>query len=80
MPSSPEFRHGCREKGSIKIGHYVNAHYLGATDCYQGIASKIPIKLNGIELKAGDGAAISKESEVRVVAQEPSEVLLFDMA
>jgi redox-sensitive bicupin YhaK (pirin superfamily) len=38
------------------------------------------VKLNGIELKAGDGAAISKESEVRVVAQEPSEVLLFDMA
>jgi len=38
------------------------------------------VKLNGIELKAGDGAAISKESEVSVVAQEPSEVLLFDMA
>jgi len=38
------------------------------------------VKLNGIELKAGDGAAISNESEVRVVAQEPSEVLLFDMA
>jgi redox-sensitive bicupin YhaK (pirin superfamily) len=38
------------------------------------------VKLNGVELKAGDGAAISKESEVRVVAPEPSEVLLFDMA
>jgi redox-sensitive bicupin YhaK (pirin superfamily) len=38
------------------------------------------VKLNGIELKAGDGAALSKESEARVVAQEPSEVLFFDMA
>jgi hypothetical protein len=38
------------------------------------------VELNGIELKAGDGAAISKESAVRVVAQEPAEVLLFDMA
>ena len=38
------------------------------------------VKLNGVELKAGDGVAISKESEVRVVAKEASEVLLFDMA
>jgi redox-sensitive bicupin YhaK (pirin superfamily) len=38
------------------------------------------VKLNGTELKAGDGAAISKEIEVRIVAQEPSEVLLFDIA
>ena len=38
------------------------------------------VKLNGTELKAGDGAAISKETELRVVAQEPSEVLLFDLA
>jgi len=34
----------------------------------------------GIQLKAGDGAALSDESEVRVEAREPSEVLLFDLA
>jgi redox-sensitive bicupin YhaK (pirin superfamily) len=38
------------------------------------------VRLNGTELKAGDGAAISDESEVRVEAREPSEVLLFDLA
>jgi redox-sensitive bicupin YhaK (pirin superfamily) len=34
----------------------------------------------GIQLKAGDGAALSNESEVRAEAREPSEVLLFDLA
>ena len=38
------------------------------------------VKLNGHELKAGDGAAISNESELTVKAQEPSEVLAFDLA
>jgi redox-sensitive bicupin YhaK (pirin superfamily) len=38
------------------------------------------VRLNGTELKAGDGAAISDEKEVRVEAREPSEVLLFDLA
>lgn len=38
------------------------------------------VRLNGTELKAGDGAAISDESEIRVEAREPSEVLLFDLA
>jgi redox-sensitive bicupin YhaK (pirin superfamily) len=38
------------------------------------------VRVNDVELKQGDGAAISKETEVRVVAQEASEVLLFDLA
>ena len=38
------------------------------------------VKLNGQPLKAGDGAAISNETEIRVEAAEPSEVLLFDLA
>lgn len=32
------------------------------------------------DLRGGDGVAISKESEISVVAKEPSEVLLFDLA
>ncbi|MGB9070897.1 MAG: pirin family protein [Candidatus Acidiferrales bacterium] len=36
--------------------------------------------LNGQPVKAGDGAAFSDESEVRVEATEPSEILLFDLA
>lgn len=38
------------------------------------------VKVNGTGLKAGDGAAISDETNVRVEAQDPSEVLLFDLA
>jgi quercetin 2,3-dioxygenase len=38
------------------------------------------VLVNGTQLKQGDGAAVSKETEVRVEAQEPSEVLLFDLA
>jgi redox-sensitive bicupin YhaK (pirin superfamily) len=38
------------------------------------------VSLNGKKLKQGDGAAVSKETEVRVEAKEPSEVLLFDLA
>jgi redox-sensitive bicupin YhaK (pirin superfamily) len=38
------------------------------------------VAVNGTKLKAGDGAAISGESEVRVEATKPSEVLLFDLA
>ena len=39
------------------------------------------VRLNdGAELKAGDGAAVSQETNVKVEAQEPSEVLLFDLA
>jgi redox-sensitive bicupin YhaK (pirin superfamily) len=38
------------------------------------------VRLNGTELQAGDGAAISDEREIRVQSREPSEVLLFDLA
>jgi len=37
------------------------------------------VKLNGKELKTGDGAAVSDEKEIRVTATEPAEVLLFDL-
>ena len=38
------------------------------------------VTLNGKELQAGDGAALSDEPAVELAAQEPSEVLLFDLA
>lgn len=38
------------------------------------------VNLNGKELKAGDGAAVSKETEIRATAKESAEVLLFDLA
>ena len=38
------------------------------------------VVVNGNDLNAGDGAAISKEDEIRVKAKDASEVLLFDLA
>jgi redox-sensitive bicupin YhaK (pirin superfamily) len=38
------------------------------------------IILSGKELKAGDGVALSNESEVQAKATEASEILLFDLA
>lgn len=38
------------------------------------------VRLNGTELKQGDGAAFSDEKEIKVESQEPSEILLFDLA
>ncbi|HUJ33510.1 MAG TPA: pirin family protein [Candidatus Acidoferrum sp.] len=37
------------------------------------------VRVNGKELRAGDGAAFSNEPEVRVEAKDSSEVLLFDL-
>jgi len=38
------------------------------------------VTLNGIELRAGDGAAISDETRLEIGADAGSEVLLFDLA
>ncbi len=38
------------------------------------------VSLNGETLRAGDGAALSKEPSLEVRANEPSEFLLFDLA
>jgi quercetin 2,3-dioxygenase len=38
------------------------------------------VRLNGKELAAGDGAAISDENNLNFEATEPSEVLLFDLS
>jgi quercetin 2,3-dioxygenase len=38
------------------------------------------VRLNGQTLKAGDGAALSGEPEIRAQATEPAELLAFDLA
>jgi hypothetical protein len=37
------------------------------------------VSLNGHQLRAGDGAAVSEENQLRVVAAESAEVMLFDL-
>ena len=36
--------------------------------------------VNGIALQAGDGAAVQDEETLRIAANDPAEVLVFDMA
>jgi len=38
------------------------------------------LNVNGHELKQGDGAAVSNENQLRLVANDGAEVLLFDLA
>lgn len=38
------------------------------------------VVLNDVTLGQGDGAAVSQESNLRITAKEPAEVLLFDLA
>jgi redox-sensitive bicupin YhaK (pirin superfamily) len=38
------------------------------------------LSVNGVELRAGDGAAASEEERLMIRAAEPSEFLLFDLA
>jgi len=37
------------------------------------------VKFNDVTLKQGDGAAVSQESNLRITAEGPAEVLLFDL-
>ena len=41
--------------------------------------AKGAVQVNGLALEEGDGAAITKEAAVRVVADKASEVLVFDL-
>ena len=38
------------------------------------------VQLNGMQLKAGDGAAVSEEEKLEISANDTSEILLFDLA
>jgi quercetin 2,3-dioxygenase len=55
-------------------------HPLGAGRYAWIQIAKGAVTANGTELRAGDGAAVSDETEIRVAAREPSEVLAFDLA
>lgn len=37
------------------------------------------VRLNGLDLSAGDGASVSNEAKLSITALEPSEFLLFDL-
>ena len=37
------------------------------------------VEVNSVGLNQGDGAAVSNETELKIVGKESSEVLLFDL-
>jgi redox-sensitive bicupin YhaK (pirin superfamily) len=37
------------------------------------------VRVNDVDLKQGDGAAITGEAKVEIEGREPAEILLFDM-
>jgi len=38
------------------------------------------VSLNGYDLRAGDGAAVSQEGKLAIAATQPAEVMLFDLS
>jgi hypothetical protein len=38
------------------------------------------VQLNGTQLAAGDGAALSSEPGLQITAREPVELMLFDLS
>lgn len=60
-------------------GKSVNHQIAGGRHAWLQIAGGA-VELNGTPLKHGDGAAVSQENQLSIVADGPSEVLLFDLA
>ena len=79
-------------QGSVKI-HQDAQVYTAVLDAGQSIVHSLndsrhawlqvargTINLNEIDLKQGDGAAVSRERELTIAAHDQAEVLLFDLA
>ncbi len=79
-------------EGSVKI-HQDARVYASVLEPSQGVSHSLEsgrhawlqvaagsVKLNEIHLKQGDGAAVSEETAITIVAPEPAEILLFDLA
>jgi redox-sensitive bicupin YhaK (pirin superfamily) len=79
-------------EGSVKI--HQDAHvYAAVLDPNQEVSHPLAngrhawlqvaagsLALNDVKVKQGDGAAVSQEAAITIAAQEPSEILLFDLA
>jgi len=83
---------GVGDDGAVAINQDARV-YAALLDAGQAISHEIDadryawlqlargsLNLNGVDLSAGDGAAITKESRVEISAAKDSEFLLFDLA
>jgi len=64
---------------SLREGEEVVQELRGGRHAWVQIV-KGSVTINEVELKAGDGAAVSEEERLSIRASEPSEILLFDLA
>lgn len=65
--------------GRLKAGQKVSYELRPGRYAWLQVA-RGAITLNGMEMKAGDGAAVSEEKKLEIEATENVEVLLFDLA
>ena len=75
-------RQSCQQLATVLEGEDQVAHKLDRGRHAWVQVARGKVSLNGQELAAGDGAAISDEAAVQLAAtsSEPAEVLLFDLA
>src|SRR5260221_5195087 len=62
--------------GRLKAKQQVT-HELAAGRAARGEVARGTLNVNGKDLAAGDGAAVSDEAKLSITAKEPSELLLF---
>jgi len=65
--------------GRLKTGQKVSYELKPGRNVWLQ-AARGTVALNGVEMKAGDGAAVSEETKLEIIAREDSEILLFDLA
>lgn len=63
----------------LETGHEVSHALESDRHAWLQIAAG-SVKLNDLDLKQGDGAAVNQETSITIAAQEPAEILLFDLA
>ena len=64
---------------SLREGEEVVQELRGGRHAWVQVV-KGSVSVNEVELKAGDGVAVSEEERLSIRASEPSEILLFDLA
>jgi redox-sensitive bicupin YhaK (pirin superfamily) len=63
----------------LATGHEVSHALESSRHAWLQVAAGA-VKVNDTDMKQGDGAAISQETAITIAAQEPAEILLFDLA
>lgn len=65
--------------GTLDAGAAVSHSFAGGRHGWVQVA-RGSVRVNGVELEEGDGAAISEEAAISLTASTAAEVLLFDLA